>query len=222
MLKLVPSLPPITLSPRLLTLAGRGSLLSAVLLVAGITAGFVADTGASTLLVFCAVVPLLPLVLVLHELHCPEAPRLNTVALVSGLLGIACFGIHACISLFVLATQTPDEVFVQMWWLLIPLLLGPISVGLWLALTGYLALKAETMSPGLRLITCVTGLTYIAVVAIGLLGTLMPEVTAFAGRLYIFLTLVLLPLAHVIWSIWIGGWLLSLDQYQWEQLDYSI
>lgn len=221
--RLVPSLPPITLSPRLVTLAGRGALLSVALLVAGITAGFMFMSWEYlvVLLVCCAFVPLLPLVLALHELHRPLFSRLNTVALVSGLLGIACFGIIASINLFALLLQIPDQAFQDMWWLLAVLLLGPVGVGLWLALSSYLALRAETLPLELALVGCAVGLAYVSFVANGLIADRVPAMMRFAGVPALFLIL-LLPVGHVIWSLWIGGWVLSLDEHKWEQVDYSI
>lgn len=219
--RLLPTLPPVTLSPRLITLAGRSSLLSTALLVAGITAGFMWQEHLAVLLVFCAFVALLPLVLTLHELHRPEAGRLNTIARMSGLVGVACFALAASINLLALVLRIPDATFQPFWWLPIVILLGPVSVGLWLGLTSYLALKAETLPLELALVGCGVGLGYISFVATGLIAILMPAVMPFAGVPSLFLMLVL-PVGHIIWSLWIGGWLLSLDEYQWEQVDYSI
>lgn len=218
----VPLLPPITLSPRLVTLAGREAQLSAALFVAGIAAGFISLEGLGSLLIFGAFLPLVPLVLALHEFHHSASRRLNTIARMSGLLGVACFALMASVNLLVLVLHIPDQAFQNMWWVLALLLLATSGLGLWLVLTGYLLIKADILPLVLALVGCVVGLCYLGLIALGPLVPLVLTMMPFAGRLYIFVLMVLLSVGHIIWSIWIGGWVLSLDEHKWQQEPYAI
>ena len=80
-------------------------------------------------------------------------------------------------------------------------------IGIWQVLSGRALLAAGVLPPMLSSLTILLGLGWVGYVLAALAGTLIPGVMTIS----LSVLLLLVPLGHLVWSLWAGCWLLTRD-----------
>lgn len=187
-------------------LAALGAFLSGALFLAA----FLLPNGKQSEIIIYSLSPLalLPAVSVLYRLFRQEAPELSRLALAAGVLGIApstagllIVGLFRLVGAAELSAGWSGGMQ--------NLLSGfTMLAGLWMAITGHLGGTTRLFPTGLATVALVAGITRILVTANLVLSTVSsyPQVTE-SGLWN--LALLLWIASHVIFTAWLGLWLLA-------------
>ena len=190
-------------SQRALRLAGIGALLSALLLVLGLLNASRISESATEYLLILAPVMLLPLVVVLHRLYRPFAPRLSLITAVIGISSMTTF-LAASIFGFVSTSIGFNPQPVSIAWLFQLIIAG---LGVWMILAAYLGRQTNTLPGGLPWMIGTSGLGWTAMfvgIMIASQGTnsLIARYAPIMGAGF-----VIWLMTHFVWTIWLGIWI---------------
>jgi hypothetical protein len=135
---------------------------------------------------------MLPIVLALHHLFRPHAPTLSLLAAAIGIIGML---VAAALQTLLVLGKVKYEQTIG------PALTAGGAIGMWLMLTGYLALASRILPGGLGWMGLMAGAGYILlVVGFWLGGQRNPLFTV--GSLAV-------VIGYSIWAIWLGCMVLS-------------
>jgi hypothetical protein len=189
---------------RIFRFASSGALLSALLLVAGITSVSRLPEDAAEFLLLLSPVTLLPMVIALHFIYRPVAPKLSKGTAVIGLLGIVPFLASILVGSF-LSFLRVDTMLPPVWvgWLFMSLI---TLIGVWLMLAAYLGWRTRKLPSGVPAIMGMSAWGWSVIVFGIFLNSQGIQPLAQQFSTILGMGLALWIITHPVWTVWLGIW----------------
>lgn len=189
-----------TLKPLLFKVAGLGAFLSLGLFLAGIFISSYNEDFGEFLILTSPTLPLLPMVLAFHKLHCSRFPYWSHAIRIIGIIGAASVAMG-----YVFGLLNPAH-FSASAGAFVLSMIG--FMGIWLLLNGLLGLQAKIVPRLLAMLGITVGIAWligIASTVINLFNSLLVQsLMGFLG-----INILALIICYLVWTIWVGYWFLT-------------